>query len=442
MFLQLTRDYLGRKAGERIHVSDHDATPLLQNGVAETVPDDVLTPMIQSALDQAVGKLTGGLQSALDNTLREFARAGTLSRKNGHPKIFGDGPTADSHHTFGRFLLAVRSDDRKTLDEMGSRFISWDESGVETRSAHSTQTGVTGGYLVPTEFASRLMALVNESAIVRPRATVIPMSSRSCQIPALDVVTPPTAGDTAFLGGVVVRWTEEATTLNETEPNLKQIDLTNYELSGYSKVSNSLLADAAVGLDAFLMQIFSRAIAWYEDYAFLRGNGVAKPLGVQSWGGLVATTRTTTNQFKLADVANMYSKLLPGYNARTCCWVMHPTVLAQLLQIASTAASGQNMFLSSLQGRPTLQLLGLDVCLSEKVPALGSANDVTLCDFQHYLIGDRQQIEIAYSEHVAFLTNQSVWRFVSRVGGQPWLRDKVTLADATSTLTPFVGLAA
>ncbi len=65
-----------------------------------------------------------------------------------------------------------------------------------------------------------------------------------------------------------------------------------------------------------------------------------------------------------------------------------------------------------------------------------------LCDFQHYLIGDRQQIEIAFSEHVAFLTNQSVWRFVSRVGGMPWLRDKVTLADGSSTLSPFVSVAA
>jgi HK97 family phage major capsid protein len=67
---------------------------------------------------------------------------------------------------------------------------------------------------------------------------------------------------------------------------------------------------------------------------------------------------------------------------------------------------------------------------------------IRLADFQHYLIGDRQQVEIAYSEHVAFLSNQAVWRFVSRVGGQPWLRDKVTLADASSTLAPFVGLAA
>src|SRR5262249_32913518 len=88
------------------------------------------------------------------------------------------------------------------------------------------------------------------------------------------------------------------------------------------------------------------------------------------------------------------------------------------------------------------KVLNYDVLVSEKLPALNTVGDVLLCDFQHYLIGDRQQIEIAYSEHVAFLSNQSVWRFVSRVAGQPWLRDKVTLSDATSTLSPFGGRAA
>jgi HK97 family phage major capsid protein len=354
------------------------------------------------------------------------------------PLLFGPGGEGDPKQTFGQFLLAVRRRDHAALDRMGSRFCEWENTGQKT--ALATQTGTQGGYTVPTEFYNRLMALVTEMAIVRPRATIVPMAGRSVQVPILDVTTAPAAGDTAFLGGVVARWTEEATTLNETEPTFKQVDLTNYELSGYSKLSNTLLQDSAVGLEAFLFQLFSRAIAWYEDYAFLRGNGTAKPLGVTSWSGLIAVTRNTANQFKIQDVAGMYARLLPGYTPNSACWVVHPSVIAQLLQIASTAAAGQNLFLNNAQERPRLQLLGLDICISEKLPALGTANDVLLCDFQHYLIGDRMQVEIAYSEHVAFLSNQSVWRFVSRIAGQPWLRDKVTLSDATSTLSPFVGL--
>lgn len=441
MFVQLTRELLGKKPGERIDLAEGDALALLNSGAAVAVRDDAITPLVTRALEQALGGITGGIQSAVDGALKEFATAATKSRKNAVPAIFGPGGEGDPRRTFGRFLLAIRQQDRKTLEELGSRYVEWGEDGVERKAAMSTQTGVSGGYLVPMEFHQQLMKLVTEKSIVRPRATVIPMTSRTVQIPALDVTTAPTAGDTAMLGGVVARWMEEATTLNETEPNLKQIDLANYELSGYSKVSNTLLADSAIGLEAFLMQIFSRAIAWYEDYGFLRGNGVAKPLGVQSWAGLIQVTRNTASQFKLQDVAGMYARLLPGGDASSICWVVHPSVLAQLVQLTG----GNNVLMlagQNLGGQMTMSMLSYPIAVSEKVPALGSANDVTLCDFQHYLIGDRQQIEIAFSEHVAFLTNQSVWRFVSRVGGMPWLRDKVTLADASSTLSPFVAVAA
>jgi HK97 family phage major capsid protein len=63
--------------------------------------------------------------------------------------------------------------------------------------AMSTQTGASGGFPMPTEFLAKLLALVTENSIVRPRATVIPTSARSVQIPAFDVTTAPAAGDTA-----------------------------------------------------------------------------------------------------------------------------------------------------------------------------------------------------------------------------------------------------
>lgn len=441
MFVQLTRDFLGKKAGERIDLTEPDANALLANGTATAVHEDVLTPLVQRTLEQALTGVVGQVQSAVDSALKEFSCASARSRRHALPALFGEAGAGDPRRTFGRFLLAVRNHDLKTLEEMGSRFVEWtDEVDPSQKAALSTQTGTSGGYLVPIEFHERLMKLVAERSVVRPRATLVPMASRSCQIPALDVTSAPSAGDSALLGGVVARWTEEATALNETEPNLKQVDLINYELSGYSKVSNTLLADSAIGLEVFLMQLFSRAIAWYEDYAFLRGNGVAKPLGVQSWAGLIQPTRSTANQVKLADVASLYSRLLTGGSEQSICWVIHPTVLAQFLQMTG----GDNVIFlgNDLAGRPRMKVLGYDLVVSEKVPALGSSNDLMLADFQHYLIGDRQQLEIAYSEHVAFLTNQSVWRFVSRVGGQPWLRDKVTLADASSTVSPFVGLSA
>jgi HK97 family phage major capsid protein len=439
MFVQLTRDFFGRKAGERIDLSEADAQSLLQAGTAQPVPEDPLGPLVNRAVEQVVASFSRGLEQSVDAALKQFATAATKSRKNAVPAFFGEGTSGDPRYTFGRFLLAVRHGDRKSLEEMGSRFVEW-EGDLSKKTAMAEQGGATGGYLVPIEFYSRLMQLVGEMSIVRPRATLVPMAGKSIQVPALDVTTAPSAGDTAFLGGVVGRWTEEAATRNETEPALKQVDLVNYELAGYSKVSNTLLADSAIGLDALLMQIFSRAISWYEDYAFLRGNGAGKPLGALTWAGRIAVTRSAASAVALSDVAGMFGRLLPGGTPSSIAWTVHPTVLVKLL----TMAGGDNVIFlgNDVRGTPRWQVLGYDVCISEKMPALNTEGDIMLADWQHYLVGDRGQVEIAYSEHVAFLTNQSIWRFVARVGGQPWLRDKVTLADASSTLSPVVTLAA
>jgi len=440
MFIRLKQAYFGRQPGEQVDVDEAHAKSLVAQGIAEEVKEDPIAPIIAKSLEGLMANLTQGLNGAVESALKQFAQAQTLSRKNQRPRIFGAEGNGDPKHTFGAFLLAVRNRDIKALEEMGSRFCEWESTSQ--KAAMSTQTGTTGGYLVPTQHYHQLMALVTEMSILRPRATVIPMSGRTVQIPALDVTTAPTAGDTAFLGGVVGRWTEEATTLNQTEPALKQVELTNYELSGYSKLSNTLTQDAGIGLEAFLFQLFSRAIAWYEDYAFLRGNGVAKPLGVLSWAGLISVTRSAASAFALADAAGMLARLLPGWTRKSTVWAVHPTVLAKLLTMSESGTGSDLVITNPGSGLASMSLFGIPVEISAKLPALNTLGDVLLIDAQHYLIGDRQQVEIAFSEHVGFTTNQTFWRFVSRVGGMPWLRDKVTLADASSTLAPFVGLAA
>src|SRR5215472_10958481 len=97
------------------------------------------------------------------------------------------------------------------------------------------------------------------------------------------------------------------------------MELKAQELSGYSVSSNILLQDAAFGLERFLFTIFGKAIAWFEEYAFLQGNGVGKPQGMLSCGAAIntggnsgGTARLTAGQVQFADIATMLSKLLPS----------------------------------------------------------------------------------------------------------------------------------
>src|SRR5262245_28849219 len=123
MFVQLTRDYLGRKAGERIELSEADAAGLLAGGMATAVTDDVITPLVSRALEQALAGFTKGLDAVINETLRRIGSAQGQSRKNAVPLLFGEGGEGDPKKSFGDWCLAVARNDRAYLERhYGSRF--------------------------------------------------------------------------------------------------------------------------------------------------------------------------------------------------------------------------------------------------------------------------------------------------------------------------------
>lgn len=354
--------------------------------------------------------------------------------------------------TFADWLLAVKRRDVKRLTKVyetkaGGAWL--DRDGVDNIKAPLAEaSGTTGGYLVPPQFIAELLQLAAEDSIVRPRAYKQPMSSRTAQIPFLDQTTAQTAGRSAFFGGVVASWVGEAGTLTETEPTFRLMELVAHKLAGYTLSSNEELEDSAIGLEQLLKTLFAATIAWYEDYAFLRGDGVGKPLGVQNSPAAISVTRTAgQNSFELADALNMRRRL-PQVSQKNAVWIMHPFILSDLYQLSMITANGTATPTASmvnwamdLRGDPSeWKLLGLPIFFSEKMAAPGSAFDVALCDFKYYVIGDRRALEIASSEHFKFTNDQMTWRFTYRVDGQPWLNNPITLADGTNTISPFVYL--
>jgi HK97 family phage major capsid protein len=439
MFVQLKKDFLGNPAGKRIDVSDSDAQHLIGQGVAETVTDDLITPAVSRALEGAFTKFTQSLDGIVNASLRAFADAQAQARRNAVPAIFGREGDGNPQHNFGDFCLCIAQKNHKRLEEEYKSY-PVDEKGVRTKAAMAEASGVTGGYIVPPDFYDKLLAIVAENTFIRPRAFVQPMASATLQFPFLDITTVQSAGVSPFFGGVQMYWTEEAQTRQETEPQFKMMELKAHELSGYSVSSNVLLQDAAFGLEKFLMTLFGQAIAWFEEYAFLQGNGVGKPQGLLGAGATISVNRQSAGLVQFADVATMYSKLLPLSMQRSI-WVHSPSVIPQLMQLKDGASRA--IFISIDQGatkKPAWSLLGLPTFATEKVPALGTKGDLMLIDPALYVIGDRMQIEIAASEHVNFLKNQMTWRVVERVDGQPWLDKAITLQDGSTQVSPFVAL--
>jgi HK97 family phage major capsid protein len=461
MFIQLKQPYFGKAVGERVDVADaRQAQALIDQGIAEAVAGNPVGDLIEKQLAASLETLSKSLNEQITEAVKRVASAQTKSRKNAVPAIFGPSGEGDPKHNFGDWCLqnailgsAKASPQQKSsaadrLEKVyQSTFNHW---SAETKAALAEASGSSGGYIVPPDFYQQLLSIAAEESSFRQQAFVMPMASATLQFPYLDITTVPSAGNTPFFGGVIANWTSEAQTRTEVEPKFKMMELKAQELSGYSVSSNILLQDAAFGLEKFLFTLFGKAVAWYEEYAFLQGNGVGKPLGILSAGCVIKTGGTSGHRdsglgvvgISFGDISTMLSKFLPGSIASgRGCWYASPTCLPFLLQLKDGA--NRALFVSIDQGavkKPTWKLFGLPVHLTEKTPACGSVGDLMLVDPSLYVIGDRMMLEVAASEHVNFLANQMTWRFVQRVDGRPWLENTITLQDASTTVSPFVVL--
>lgn len=309
-------------------------------------------------------------------------------------------------------------------------------------------TDSTGGFLVFPQYDADIKFVALEQSIVRPNGpSIIPMKSDTLLIPRIDE----TSHASTVYGGFVGYWTGEGGTIQEANPKWGNCQLTAHKLSFFTRASNELLADNAVGLEAFLRPRVSETLAWFEDIAFINGTGGGQPLGLLNAPCLISVTRKNTARIIPMDIYKIYSQILPASRDKFV-WFLNHEVLTDLLQstvepfpmaYASTPAySATPLFQKSIVDPIAKTILGRPYFLTEKMSALGDAGDIGAFDLSYYLIGERQPLTIDASTHVYFTADYTAWRFVERIDGQPWLQSALTPYKGTATLSPFVSTTA
>lgn len=298
--------------------------------------------------------------------------------------------------------------------------------------ALSEGTDSAGGFLVPEQWQAGIEATMLETAIVRPRARRLPM--------ATDTLNYPTVKDTAHSssvhGGVIAYWTEEAGSKTVAQPTFGQIKLIAKKLTGFTYASDELLEDSAIALESLLIKLFGDAIGWYEEEAFWQGNGVGQPLGIINSGALVTPFRATVTQVALADLGAIMSRFQGNMYAPSVIWVANKAVLPYLIQLGSTYVTWQTMAGQRVPGA----LFGIPLAFTEHVATLGSVGDIGLYDLDKYVIGDRKGLKIDRSIEYRFATDETTWRFVKRVDGQP-IVDSAFTPKRGNSQSPYVCLA-
>ncbi len=420
-------------------------------------PQEVFAKMAGDGNGPAYGLSQDGMLMPLAPR-RDPRRCKSIGRRKnedtGHVASFGE----FVHHNWRVNQLGVRggADSLEQLVKMGAYTTRQGDDGKVVKTALAESSGVTGGYGVPPQFLPELQRLSIELQTLGARCRRLAMDTATLTVPSLDHTTVYGAGVTPFLGGVQGTWASETGLITESEPGLRQTELRANQLSLFMLVSNVLMQDQVVNLDALLTELLTEADAFYTDLAFIRGNGAGQPLGVQNANAAIQIIRQSANHVTWQDIRAMYARMIYN-NQEDLMWIGSPSVVDDILGMndqqgsATGIGTGRMLWVPYDQGaqgaidRPAGKqsfgkLLGVDFFLSEKMFAKGTLGDLMLVDASKYLAGERMDAQIEASPHPYFKTYQTVIRCVSRRDGQPWLSGPVTLADGATTQSPFIVL--
>jgi HK97 family phage major capsid protein len=304
-----------------------------------------------------------------------------------------------------------------------------------------------GGFLVQTDFTQELLQDVFATGILASqcRRQTISSNSNSMKINGVDETSRATGSRG---GGIQGYWADEADQKTASKPKFRKIELNLKKLVGLCYLTDELLEDAAA-LESYVRSGFVSEFGFLLDDAIVNGTGAGQPLGIMNANCLVSQAAETGQQAGTViaeNVIKMYSRLFASSRS-SAAWYINQAVEPQLFTMKIDIGTGGQLIYMPAGGisqSPYGTLLGLPVKPIEQCQAPGTTGDIILADFKNgYILADKGGIKSDMSIHVRFIYDESVFRFVLRIDGQPVRGGALTpfKGGSTATQSHFVALA-
>lgn len=381
---------------------------------------------------------------------RTLLNQGVYSRVTHLKSRIMEDPARQFHH-LGDFAMIVK--DAFTPGQPVT-----DERLLEIRAAATGMNqmqGSQGGYLVPPQFSQQIWDMMNEMPDnLMQYCDQYTVTGESLTFNA-NAETSRATG--SRYGGIRAYWLAEAAQKTSSMPRFRQMKLEPHELAALVYVTDKLLNNAPA-LEAYLRKAATEEIMWLVNDAIVNGTGAGQPLGVMNSPALVTIAKETNqpaDTVELENIQKMYARLLSRARGGAA-WYINQDVEPELEGLsAAVGTGGFPVYLPTPGGFPTIteapnaRLKGRPVRPVEFMQTLGDLGDILLANLQYYALGlqgtdqgGAQGIREDMSIHLRFDYNETAFRFVFAVDGQPWIASPLTPARGSNTLSPFVTLAA
>ncbi|MFQ1017466.1 phage major capsid protein [Gilliamella sp. BG7] len=303
----------------------------------------------KSALAERVETLNGKLseldnvKNVLENELKEVKRpAGGNKQASAHKEAFA---------------MFIRKGDEQGLAELERKAM---QTGVDT----------DGGFAVPEELNTDILAALRDEVVMRQECTVMTVGT-------------PDWKKLTSKGGIASGWVGETDERTETgTPKLGVISPVWGEIYGNPYATQTMLDDAFFNVESFIVNELSQEFAEKEEEAFTFGDGNKKPKGFlayettaqadkdRDWGKLQNVVAGAAN-LTTDDIVKLTYTLRKVYRAGAKFMMNNQSLLAVRLLKDS---NGNYIWQPGLQvGQPSL-LSGFAVAENEQMPDIGDSS--------------------------------------------------------------------
>lgn len=321
------------------------------------------------------------------------------------------------------------------------------DSRLEQRAILGTNETVptAGGFWVDQSLVGELLKASYDTAVVANKCRRIPVGPGNNGL-KLKTIDETSRASGSRWGGVQVYWEAEGDGTTAKTPKFGRFDLQLDKIMGNCYATSELLQDAEQ-LGSVISQAFTEEIGFKLSDGVIRGTGAGQMLGVLNCDALLSVPKDsgqTADTVSSTNILGMWKACMGRSNAY---WFYNQELEDQLQLLTFPIGTGgvmANLFRPGGAGQDG-SILGRPAIAVEQASGPGDVGDIILMDPTQYIIIDKGGIQTAESIHVAFLTDQSVFRFIYRCNGAPALKSKITPYKRTSSsfyMSPYVAIAA
>lgn len=301
-------------------------------------------------------------------------------------------------------------------------------------NVHMETGDLAGSYLVPAEFRQQIVNLVFDQGNDPVMDLVAPEITSANRVVGIGDETTPWGSN-----GVVAAWRSEGEQMKPSRFGLTPRETKLGELYAFVLITEELLEDAP-RVSNLLTRHAAAAIRWKAADAFIYGDGIEKPLGWMNSPAMIAVGKDA-NQIAATitptNVARMFARMI---NPAQASWLVNDDALPTLMDMKNSG--GLPMWFGNYQTSPAGTLLGSPLIPTEHARSVGQYGDIQFVNPKGYEAFRKQHgVTFADSIHLYFDYNIRAFRWVFRIGGQPFLSKPVPPANGGSTKSHFITLA-